>query len=256
MTDENNKPADDIEAAADAAATEEAAKPEEQRDDAPPPPPPPEDEKKAEPEKPASKKASKKKAPKRRKPGTAVRNTLKTQKETRQKAVADADPDRAEREKTAADKLADETNARIEKVGEICDSMAELHEAAQADDEAAAKYEELFEQLRETALAGDVAEYAAELDAKANELEAEALRVRKLYADILVRPKSDDGRTHQERLKAVHARSKEIREQRARDRLKMLAKGASRSPLDTALAERPRTSQADADANANANTGE
>jgi hypothetical protein len=42
----------------------------------------------------------------------------------------------------------------------------------------------------------------------------------------------------------VLARSKEIREQRVRDRLKLLAKGAGMSPLDRALGERKR---ADAD---------
>lgn len=53
-----------------------------------------------------------------------------------------------------------------------------------------------------------------------------------------------------ERHQQVLARSKEVREQRVRDRLKLLAQGAGRSPLDQSLAGRPRQSMAAADAKA------
>lgn len=59
---------------------------------------------------------------------------------------------------------------------------------------------------------------------------------------------ADDGMTFVERHQAVLARSREIRERRVQDRLKLLAQGAARSPLDTSLAERPRQSMAATDA--------
>ena len=58
----------------------------------------------------------------------------------------------------------------------------------------------------------------------------------------------DDNMTFVERHAQVLARSKEIRERRVRDRLKLLAKGAGQSPLDRSLSERPRQSMAAADA--------
>ena len=73
----------------------------------------------------------------------------------------------------------------------------------------------------------------------------------------LVNPKLvDDGMTFVERHAQVLARSKEIREQRVKDRLKLLARGAGQSPLDRSLTERPRQSMASADAAADADNTE
>ena len=62
--------------------------------------------------------------------------------------------------------------------------------------------------------------------------------------------------TFVERHQQVLARSKEVREQRVRDRLKLLAAGAGRSPLDQSLASRPRQSMAAADAKVDADKSE
>jgi hypothetical protein len=57
-----------------------------------------------------------------------------------------------------------------------------------------------------------------------------------------------DNRPHHVRHQEVLARSKELREQRKNDRLKLLAASAGKSPLDRAMGEGPRKSQAAADA--------
>lgn len=49
-----------------------------------------------------------------------------------------------------------------------------------------------------------------------------------------------DERTFHEKLQATQKRGVEIRQQRQRDRLKLLAKSADKSPLDQALSGRPR----------------
>ncbi|MCK5495056.1 MAG: hypothetical protein KAI80_01490, partial [Hyphomicrobiaceae bacterium] len=69
---------------------------------------------------------------------------------------------------------------------------------------------------------------------------------------LLVNPAQSEAKpmTFVERHQQVLARSKEIREQRVKDRLKLLAQGAGRSPLDQSLADRPRQSMAAADAKA------
>jgi len=50
----------------------------------------------------------------------------------------------------------------------------------------------------------------------------------------------EDNRTFHEKLKATQERAVEIRKQRQRDRLTLLAAGAGKSPLDQALGSRPR----------------
>lgn len=57
-----------------------------------------------------------------------------------------------------------------------------------------------------------------------------------------------DGMTFIERLRQVQARTTENRERRIRDRLKLLAIGAGKSPLDQAMGAGKRKSPADADA--------
>lgn len=57
-----------------------------------------------------------------------------------------------------------------------------------------------------------------------------------------------DNRPHHVRHQEVLKRSREMREQRKNDRLKLLAASAGKSPLDRALGERPRQSMAAADA--------
>ncbi len=243
MTDEQNN---DIEAQAEAAAAAEAEKPEEPRDDAPPPAPDPEPEDK----KPAKKKAAKKKAAKRVKDKTPaeklepVRSTLKKAQENR---VAAAEAQLTDDEKAARDaeleEIAKGTEARLEEVAKICATMQELH----GDPDKLDDYNECIEQLRKIAMPGDAAEIVAELHAKADELEEEARNIRRLYADMMNTAPQNDGALHAQRLKAMHARSREIREQRKRDKLKLLAAGAGKSKLDQHLASRPRTSPADAD---------
>lgn len=237
---------DDIESQAAAAAQAEAENPPEQRDDAPPEPKP-------EQAKPAKKKRGRpKKAQPTSEPGrqeeslTAPRRTLRAQHENRVKA-AEASVSEEQRAALAERREAAEkaTAERLEAVEAIARELVELHPRIGEDDEAAAKYSALVEQLRTTAMPGDTAEAAAQAHAQADELEEKARGLRKLYADLLVRPAVDDGRLHQERLKAVQARTQEIRAQRQRDRLKLLAAGAGRSKLDQAMAERPRRSPAD-----------
>jgi len=241
---ENN----DIEAQAAAAAEAEAENPAEPRDDAPPKPP------KAD-EQPAKKKRGRpKKAQPTSEPGrqaeslSAPRRTLRAQHENKVKAAEASlsDEERAERAETQA-KAAEATAERLEAVKAICDELRELHDKVEDDEKASKRYAELVGKLRTTAMPGDVQEAAAQVHAEADALEEQARRLRALYADLLVRPAADDGKLHQERLRAVQARTREIREQRQRDRLKLLAAGAGRSKLDQALAERPRRSPADAE---------
>ena len=59
-----------------------------------------------------------------------------------------------------------------------------------------------------------------------------------------------DNRPHHERHAAIKERARELREQRKSDRLKLLAAGAGKSPLDQAMGGGPRKSLAAADANA------
>lgn len=65
-----------------------------------------------------------------------------------------------------------------------------------------------------------------------------------------------DNRPHHVRHQEVLKRSRELREQRKNDRLKLLAAGAGKSPLDRALGDRPRQSMAAADAKADADKTE
>jgi len=57
-----------------------------------------------------------------------------------------------------------------------------------------------------------------------------------------------DNRPHHVRHREVLARGKELREQRKNDRLKLLAAGAGKSPLDRAMGDGPRKSMAASDA--------
>jgi hypothetical protein len=103
----------------------------------------------------------------------------------------------------------------------------------------------------ESQLAADAAkaEKAAKSDELAAEiaaLEAKANQLRDERNELLSSGVVDDGRSHIERVRAAQARSREIREQRVRDRVKLLARGAGKSPLDLAHASAPRKSPADA----------
>jgi hypothetical protein len=222
----------DIEAAANAAAEAEAEKPAEEREDAPPAAPEPAPEPEPEAKKPAKKKAGK--ASQGRKEAEAkgaVQRTLKKAHANKVEATTGATSENQAR----IEALAKATAERQAAVGKLCDKLRSLHGGDDAE-----AYAECLAELRATAMPGDAGEAAAQVHAEADELEAQALELRKLYADLLVRGPADDGATHAQRLKAVQARSVEIREQRKKDRLALMAASAGRSKLDQAMAERPR----------------
>ncbi len=97
------------------------------------------------------------------------------------------------------------------------------------------------------------AEETAAVDAKAKKrarLDAILVELRELddardalhaeQHDLVHVAAATDTRTFHEKLQAVQARGAENRERRQRDRLKLLAQGAGKSPIDQALSSRPR----------------
>jgi len=109
---------------------------------------------------------------------------------------------------------------------------------AELSDEAKAKIEL---RLATRARLDEIRDELAELEA--------AKRVLVDEQQVLANPVSEpDGMTFIERLRQVQARTTENRERRVRDRLKMLAIGAGKSPLDQAIGGGKRKSPADADA--------
>lgn len=87
----------------------------------------------------------------------------------------------------------------------------------------------------------EIREELAELETA----KAELVEEQQELANPVTQP---DGMTFIERLRQVQARTTETRERRVRDRLKLLAIGAGKSPLDQAIGSGKRKSPADADA--------
>lgn len=117
-------------------------------------------------------------------------------------------------------------------------TLAEPAKPAKLSDEAAAK-----KKLREETRAR-----LDEIHAELTELEAAKRALMEEQGELANPASVDDGMTFIERLRQVQARTTENRERRVRDRLKLLAVGAGKSPLDQAMGDGKRKSQADADA--------
>ena len=95
-----------------------------------------------------------------------------------------------------------------------------------------------------------------EIKAELEALDADRDTLLEEQAELVNPPAAEDSMTFVQRHQQVLARSRELRERRVQDRLKLLAAGAGRSPLDQALASRPRQSMAAADAKADAENTE
>lgn len=252
MSDTENKtadaPVDDIEAAADAAATAAAENPEPERADAPPKPRSATG-KKVKPQKPRTKKtkpvkaSSKKGAPKSGPEQAKV--VAKARKDARVKPETPEVDENAEAE--AAEKAAESKKATDEAVAALIEGLLSPLDEDESQEDRDALVAEMLDDVRKTSAREDVLEAAAECLAKADEAQRAVVKLRELHGNLLVLAPNDDGRSHNERLKEVQKRSAEIRAQRARDRLTLLAKGAGKSRLDQHLAGQPRKSPADAD---------
>lgn len=248
MSDQQNpagtQPADDIEAAAAAAAETAAASPEPPRPDAPPPAPakPPEEPKPAAKKKAKSRKAARKKDAQPDGPAKAQEAAAA------RKANAPKPPEAPEPDPDVVEAEA----KRVEAVTEMAERLIELTmrplEEDETEEDRAQELDDVKAELVKTCKRGDTQELAAHCLAQADEAQQAVVKLRKLHGELVTLAPPDDGRSHNERLKEVHARSAEIRAQRAKDRLELLARGAGKSKLDQHLANRPRTSPADADA--------
>lgn len=137
---------------------------------------------------------------------------------------------------TKADAATKQVQSHLAKQKATADALPR-EEPKPIDEVAAAKADEKAARM---AAADELAAEIAALEAKADQLKAER-------NELLSTGVVDDGRSHIERVRATQARSREIREQRVRDRVKLLARGAGKSPLDLAHATAKRKSPADAE---------